>query len=83
MKPNCKSQAGTKADSEQKDEDLFVCQHNVKPNVVRSPKSTYVCPYSDLSIGILQKDGSIKPTSFLYKNIHEFLRRRSLGLVDT
>ena len=55
----------------------------IKPNVVRSPKSTYVCPYSDLPIGILEKDGSIKPTSFLYKNIHEFLRQRSLGLVDT
>lgn len=83
MKLNSKSQARTKDDSEQKDEDIFVSQHNAKPNVVRSPKSTYVCPYSDLKIGILQKDGSIKPTSFLYKNIHEFLRQRSLGLVDT
>jgi len=31
-----KRRAGTKADSEQKDEDLFVCQHSSKPHVVRS-----------------------------------------------
>ena len=42
-----------------------------------------ICPYDNLSIGILQEDGSIKPTSFLYKNIREFLRQRSLGMVDT
>lgn len=43
MKPNRKSQARTKADSEQKDEDLFVCQHNAKPNVVcsQSPSSVF------------------------------------------
>ena len=35
MKLNSKSQAGTKDDSEQKDEDMFVSQHNAKPNVVR------------------------------------------------
>src|SRR4051812_46403551 len=28
------SSAGTKADSEQNDEDMFVCQHSSKPNVV-------------------------------------------------
>ncbi len=33
MKPNRKSQARTKADSEQNDEDLFVSQHSRKPNV--------------------------------------------------
>ena len=44
MKQNRKSQARTIADSEQKDEDLFVCQHNAKPNVVcsQSPSLTYV-----------------------------------------
>ena len=36
MKPNSKSQAGTKADSKQKDENLFVGQHNAKPHVARS-----------------------------------------------
>ena len=30
-----KRQAGTKDDSEQKDEDLFVCPNNAKPHVVR------------------------------------------------
>lgn len=33
MKLNSKSQAGTKTDSEQKDENMFVCQHSRKPNV--------------------------------------------------
>jgi len=32
-KPNSKSQVGADADSSTKDEDLFVCQHNAKPNV--------------------------------------------------
>jgi hypothetical protein len=34
MKLNSKSQARTKADSEQKDEDIFVSQHSRKPNVI-------------------------------------------------
>jgi hypothetical protein len=34
--PNRKSQARTKADSEQKVENIFVCQHRSKPNVSRS-----------------------------------------------
>lgn len=44
MKLNRKSQAGTTADSSTKDDDLFVCQHNAKPNVVcsQSPSLTYV-----------------------------------------
>jgi hypothetical protein len=33
MKLNRKSQAWTTADSSTKDDDLFVCQHNAKPNV--------------------------------------------------
>lgn len=37
MKPNRKSQARTKADSEQKVENMLVSQHNAKPNVVCSP----------------------------------------------
>jgi hypothetical protein len=37
MKLNSKSQARTKDDSEQKDEDMQVSQHNTKPNVVCSP----------------------------------------------
>lgn len=32
--PNGKSQAGTKADSEQKDQDMQVSQHSRKPNVI-------------------------------------------------
>lgn len=38
--PNSKSKAGAKADSEQKDEEMFVSQHSRKPNVVcsQSPK---------------------------------------------
>ena len=42
MKHNSKSQARTKADSEQKDEDMFVSQHSRKPNVMRSPFSSKV-----------------------------------------
>lgn len=34
--PNRKSQARTKADSEQKDKDMFVSQHSRKPNVACS-----------------------------------------------
>ena len=34
--------AGTKADSEQKDEDLFVCQHSGKPNVVGSQSQVHL-----------------------------------------
>jgi hypothetical protein len=37
QKDDSKGQARTAADSEQKDEDLFVCQHRSKPSVVRSP----------------------------------------------
>jgi hypothetical protein len=36
-KPNSIPSAGTKADSEQNDENLFVSQHSSKPHVVRSP----------------------------------------------
>lgn len=41
MKLNRKSQAGATADSSTKDDDLFVRQHNAKPNVVcsQSPHS--------------------------------------------
>jgi len=37
MKHNSKSQAGTKADSEQKDEDIFISQHSRKLPVGSSP----------------------------------------------
>jgi hypothetical protein len=36
QKDNSKSQAGTEVDSEQKDEDMQVSQHNAKPLVVGS-----------------------------------------------
>lgn len=50
MKLNRKSQARTKADSEQKDEDLFVCQHNAKPNVVCS-QSPSTCKCKNYVLG--------------------------------
>jgi hypothetical protein len=34
MKQNSKSKARTKADSEQKDEDMFVCQHREKTTML-------------------------------------------------
>ena len=43
MKQNSKSQARTKADSEQKDENIFVRQHSRKPNVVCSAYF-FCCP---------------------------------------
>lgn len=44
MKPNSKSQARTKADSEQKDEDIFVCQYSRKlPVVCRLYRRTKAC----------------------------------------
>ena len=82
-KPNINPSARTKADSDKMP--IGTTSATILPNpmlcVRQSP--TAFCQYDDLPIGILQEDGSINPTSFLYKNIHEFLRQRSLGLVDT
>jgi hypothetical protein len=46
MKLNSKSQARTKADSEQKDEDMQVRQRSRKPNVVRP---AFSCPPYELT----------------------------------
>lgn len=76
MKQNSKSQARTKADSEQKDEDMFVSQHSRKPNVMRSPLSSeivlivlgvlfFMC-YSCVTKKYLRKE---KPVSFPHREI--------------
>lgn len=82
-KLNRNPSAKTEANSDKKP--IVTTSATILPNPMLCVRQSQLtdCPYGDLPIGILQEDGSIKPTSFLYKNIHEFLRQRSLGLVDT
>jgi len=47
---------GTAADSEQKDEDLFVCQHSSKPDVVGSQSHGTSLEIKNLLIGFSYKD---------------------------
>lgn len=65
-----------------KNNKLKACSINSKLTVSQNelPKEFFD---DDMPIGVLQENGSIKPTSFVYKNILEFLRQHIPGWGDT
>jgi len=71
MKQNRKRQAGTAADSSKKDENIFVCQHNAKPNVVCSQMSS-----DDITIyqnGVLVVDKGVQTYALKSKSFEAII----------
>lgn len=61
--------ARTKADSEQKAENMQFSQHNAKPNVVRSPKSLSRILFFKINIGHFVGKDPIKTKPTKSKNL--------------